>query len=145
MAEVNIQAELDRKAADALGAILSDYNNGLISNGEARTALRTAFACVSGLVAEDVFDLFSAASAMLKEEAEPTILKRLYAAAGRVVQVELELGGETVVMKRRDEGSDEWNEVRALSFGKEPIPFEAAKDGFNALCVKLGKQMKELK
>ena len=139
----NLADELERKTLDVLSRIVSDFEQGAISQPSARFALRILFDTTSGLVGDEAFYLVSAASEMINAEPDTDMAKRFFVnqAKQEIVLLTYQFGEAQVGLKRgslpKDSRKAVWERESKATFETETNPFEAARVRFKGYAESL--------
>lgn len=136
-AEFDIATELEGKTLDVLARIVSDYEQGAVSQPQASFALQAVFNTTSGLVGDEVFNFISTASAEVNKDQGRDLIRRFFVnpEKAEMVLVEYQFGEAGVTLKRGPYPRDPkqvnaWERESHATFEHEANPFEAARVRF---------------
>ncbi|CAH6287153.1 TPA: hypothetical protein ACPTXO_005680 [Klebsiella pneumoniae] len=90
LGEISLADELDRKTIEALTRIADEQSRSLMTEREARLAIRAVFESVQGLVGDDVGEVLNVAMSQFSERGKrPIFPMHIKMAAGTVLYVSI--------------------------------------------------------
>jgi len=131
----SLQEELNRKSLDAIQRIIEDYDDGMITALELKTATRALFDAVAGLVDRGIIDIMSEV-AKLRIEGKPVVVRR-FVHENKLAVIERSLLDPSVVSTAYETNPGAHFSHRERSFNDELHPHRHAQDYFNGVCDKL--------
>lgn len=136
LGEISLADELDRKTIEALTRIADEQSRSLMTEREARLAIRAVFESVQGLVGDDVGEVLNVAMSQFSERGKrPIFPMHIKMAAGTVLYVSICL--DTNEIRILNVTTGEWRANRRRRPSKKQL------NSCVAHCLKVQKSCKE--
>ena len=87
LGEISLADELDRKTIEALTRIADEQSRSLMTEREARQAIRAVFESVQGLVGDDVGEVLNVAMSQFSERGKRPIGKEMAKKLGKALNM----------------------------------------------------------
>ncbi|EMA2752349.1 TPA: hypothetical protein RMT52_004555 [Escherichia coli] len=118
--ETLLEDELDRKTTEALIRVAEEHSRSLMSDREARLAIRAIFETAQGLVSEKVGEAINVANSQFNEGTKkPLFPMHLMLAGGTVIYVSVCLDSKQINILNTSSG--EWKEPVVCATAEETL------------------------